>query len=52
MRVSSLEDLSKLSEFLMKPILASKAQDQAILYVLDGQVKYIYKLESREDETT
>ena len=51
-RVSTLEDLSKLSELLMKPILASKAQDQAILYVLDGQVKYIYKLERREDETT
>ena len=51
-RVSTLEDLSKLSELLMKPILASKAQDQAILYVLDGQVKYVYKLESREDETT
>lgn len=44
-RVATLEDLSKLSELLMKPILASKTRDEAILYILDGQVKYVYKLD-------
>lgn len=45
--VKSLEDLVKVAEALAKPVLKAMDGEEEIFYVIDGSVKYQYKVQER-----
>ncbi|MEM1556710.1 MAG: DUF5305 family protein [Nitrososphaerota archaeon] len=44
--VESLEDLTKIAQILAKPILRAKEDEEQIFYIIDGDMKYQYKIKA------
>ncbi|MEM4983040.1 MAG: DUF5305 family protein, partial [Candidatus Bathyarchaeia archaeon] len=44
--VESLEDLTKIAQILAKPILRAKEDEEQIFYIIDGNMKYQYKIKA------
>lgn len=45
-RINSIEDLAKTAEILAKPILHTQEELNHIFYVIDGNTKYMYKVQA------